>query len=366
MKIVFGHQIFSVQKYGGISRYFYELANQINNTSSNNIEIFSPLYINEYFIYNDEVRPQGIKLIAHNKVGQVITRLNSLASQFVLRPRNNIDIYHQTYYSNIVNYPKSAANIVTVFDMVHEKFPDMFTNNDKSRQKKINSVNRADHIICISKNTQKDLIELLGIPEEKTSVVYLGNSLMLKDYADKVPDESKPFILFVGKRYGYKNFKNLLIAYANSQMLKNQFSIICFGGGLLLDEEIELISSLNIDNNSIKYIEGDDNILSSLYASAAVFVYPSLYEGFGIPPLEAMSHGCPVVCSNTSSIPEVVGDAGVFFDPLEPIEISEAIEKVVSSSALSNKLIKSGFDRAKKFSWKECAEQTIKIYENVI
>jgi len=363
MKIVFGHQIFSVQKYGGISRYFYELARNIENTSDNNIEIFSPLYINEYLL---KIKPNGFKVAGPNNIGQIITRLNSLASKLLIYPRDDINIYHETYYSSKNNCPKSAANIVTVFDMVHEKFPSMFSNNDKTKQNKINAIKRADHVICISKNTQKDLIELLSIDEGKTSVVHLGNSLTLKVSSDTYPDIPEPFILFVGKRDGYKNFKNLIIAYANSKILRNNFFIICFGGGKFSKEELNFIISMKIKIKFIKYFEGDDKMLSYLYSAAAIFVYPSLYEGFGIPPLEAMFQGCPVVCSKTSSIPEVVGDAGILFNPYEPSEISDAIEQVVSSASTYNQLVDSGLKRSKEFSWKKCAEETLCIYENFI
>ena len=323
MKIVFGHQIFSVQKYGGISRYFYELARNIEKISDNDVEIFAPLYINEYLV---KIKPKGFKVPIPENMGQLVTRFNTLASKLLIHSRNDINIYHETYYSGNNNYPKSAINIVTVFDMVHEKFPSMFSKNDKTKQNKINAINRADHVICISRNTQKDLIELLGIDEEKTSVVHLANSLIIKSSNIPYPNFDAQYILFVGKRSGYKNFKNLIKAYADSKTLKNHFLIVCFGGGKFSNEEINFITSMKIDIRNIKHIEGDDNMLSYLYSSAAVFIYPSFYEGFGIPPLEAMFHGCPVVCSNTSSIPEVVGESGIFFNPYEPEEISNAIE----------------------------------------
>lgn len=361
MKIVFGHQIFSVQKYGGISRYFYELARNIEKISDNDVEIFAPLYINEYLL---KIKPKGFKVPVSENLGQIVSRFNALASNLMIHSRNDISIYHETYYSGNINYPKSARSIVTVFDMVHEKFPSMFSNNDKTKQNKIKAIKRADHVICISKSTQKDLIELLGINEDKTSVVYLANSLTMNLSNISQTKFDEPFILFVGKRSGYKNFRNFIKAYANSNSLKNHFSIVCFGGGKFSNEEINFISSMKIDIKCVKHIKGDDNMLSYLYSSAAVFVYPSFYEGFGIPPLEAMYHGCPVVCSNTSSIPEVVGEAGILFNPYEPEEITNAIEQVISSVDTAKKLVEFGFERSKEFTWSKCAEKTLRIYDN--
>jgi len=361
MKIVFGHQIFSVQKYGGISRYFYELARNIEKISDNDVEIFAPIYINEYLI---KVKPKGFKVPISENMGQIVTRFNALASKLLIQSRDDISIYHETYYSGNTNYPKSAKNIVTVFDMVHEKFPNMFSKNDKTRQNKINAINRADHIICISRNTQKDLIDLLDIDEDKTSVVYLANSLVKSSSYTLHPQFDKPYILFVGKRSGYKNFRNFIKAYANSDTLNKHFSIVCFGGGKFSTEEINFITSMKIDIKSLKHIDGDDNMLSYLYSSAAVFIYPSFYEGFGIPPLEAMNHGCPVVCSNTSSIPEVVGEAGILFNPYEPEEITNALEQVISSVDTVNKLVEFGFERSKEFTWSKCAVKTLRIYDN--
>ena len=144
------------------------------------------------------------------------------------------------------------------------------------------------------------------------------------------------------------------------------FNLICFGGGEFTKAELTLFKELGLKENQIRQCSGDDQLLARLYTSASVFVYPSLYEGFGIPPLEAMSYKCPVVCSDSSSIPEVVGDAGEFFDPYSIESISLAIERVVESNILSNDLIRKGNDRLKLFSWDKCANETLKVYKSLI
>ena len=262
--------------------------------------------------------------------------------------------------------PRSAKRVLTVHDMIHEKFADNFSQRDKIQQIKAHAVRRADHVICVSENTRRDLITILGVPEEKTSVVCLGSSLAMQKGAAKPAGGGKPFILYVGFRERYKNFDRLLRAYGHSPFLKNKFSIICFGGGGFSASELSLAESLHISQDNILQVSGTDDILAGLCGSAAVFVYPSLYEGFGIPPLEAMSFGCPVVSANGSSLPEVVGDAAELFNPADEVEMRAAIERVVSTPERARFLVDRGYERIKQFSWEKCAWDTLNIYKKLL
>ena len=362
MKILYDHQAFTIQKYGGVSRYFYEIANHIACMEGQEVEIFAPLYINEYFRNDCRVRPRGIKIPHLPRTGRIVTAVNLTASRLLIKPRRSVDIFHETYYSMANCCPRSAKRVLTVYDMIHEKFADNFLRRDKTQQIKAHAVRRADHVICISENTRQDLIALLGVPEEKTSVVYLGSSLVTQKVAAKPAEGKKPFILYVGSRGGYKNFEGLLRAYGRSPLLKNGFSIVCFGGGGFSASELSLAGSLHISQDNILYMSGTDDILAGLYTSAAAFVFPSLYEGFGIPPLEAMSFGCPVVSANVSSLPEVVGDAAELFDPTDEAEMRAAIECVISTPERAQLLVDRGYERAKQFSWEKCARDTLNIY----
>jgi glycosyltransferase involved in cell wall biosynthesis len=367
MNILYDYQVFSWQKYGGISRYFCETASRIAKVDGNKIEIIAPFYINEYFHDNCNVRAYGIKIPQLPRSSFMVLTANEAVSRLLLKPRQNVDIFHETYYSTADNCPRSAKRIITVYDMVHEKFAATFPLWDKTKQNKVYAVNRADHVICISESTRRDLIELLGVPKEKISVVYLGHSFILNEKVSSFSAVCKrPYILYVGGRNKYKNFEGMLRAFASSKLLKNEFSIVCFGGGGFDSRELALMASLNIPTENIKYKCGDDKILASLYASAAAFVYPSLYEGFGIPPLEAMSFGCPVVSSNTSSLPEVVGDAAEMFDPANEAEMCAAIEQVVSSPVKTQQLVVRGYERIKNFSWEKCAQDTLNVYKKVL
>jgi glycosyltransferase involved in cell wall biosynthesis len=362
MRIVFDHQIFRVQRYGGISRYFYELAKNISAKNGYEVEIFAPLYVNEYLGKHSGIRIWGKKVPRLAFSGYIRNGINTALSTIMLKPRKDVGIFHETYFSRADIRPRSAKRLVTVYDMIHEKFPQYFYKRNNFQKIKAHAVHRADHIICISENTRRDLIGVLGIPEKKISVVYLGYSFS----SIKPKSHKKSFILYVGPRDGYKNYGLMLRAYASSKPLRNDFSIICFGGGNATPRERALIASLNLPSDSVKFMGADDSVLAGLYASAKAFVYPSLYEGFGIPPLEAMAFGCPVICANTSSIPEVVGDAAELFDPASESELQAAIEKVVFSPGYAAQLVLKGYERIKLFSWEKCAQDTLAVYKKVL
>lgn len=369
MRVGFDAQIFLAQKYGGISRYFCELVNAISDIGGITARIIVPLYINAYIRKLSRKNVLGFCYLAisnnrYIKIG--IRLLGLLLGDFFLRLYRP-QIIHETYYLPVGLGPKKAKRVLTIYDMIHEKFPDQFTFSDKTSQYKYIAAKRADHIICISESTRRDAIELLKLDPEKLSVVYLGFSPLTHDIQKEFNiNIDKPFLLYVGHRGGYKNFAQVLKAYSESEILKSQYCVVCFGAGPLDKSEEALISSLDIDKSQVLWFGGDDSLLSSFYQHAKVFIYPSLYEGFGIPPLEAMSHGCPVICSNSSSIPEVVADAGEYFDPYDAHSLKIAIEKVVSSDDLMNSLRKKGYDRIKDFSWDRCAQETNRIYENLL
>lgn len=366
MNVLYDDQIFRLQKYGGISRYFFELSNRLHEMDDASVEIAAPLYINRYFSSDAALRPAGVHLRDMRGAARITRVVNALTMPFMAKWRNGVDIFHETYYSMSDYCPRTAIRIITVYDMIHEKFPKYFYGIEKSCSVKAHAIARADHVICISKNTQRDLVDLLGVPVEKTSVVYLGYSLSGAGSATDQDALGEPYLLYVGMRGGYKNFEGLLRAYSQSSLLKSEFSIRCFGGGSLTPDEKSLIAALGISSDRVTQTGGGDTLLAGLYESAAAFIYPSLYEGFGIPPLEAMAYGCPVVCSNSSSMPEVVGNAAELFEPSNLEEMRAAIERVVSSSDRGAELVKRGQERIRMFSWQKCAHDTLSIYKNAL
>jgi glycosyltransferase involved in cell wall biosynthesis len=152
---------------------------------------------------------------------------------------------------------------------------------------------------------------------------------------------------------------------ASSKRLLADFDIMAFGGPKFSAIELKLMSSLGFSENQIEHKSGDDELLSGLYGSARAFIFPSLYEGFGIPPLEAMAHQCPVISSNTSSMPEVIRDAGEYFDPSDIDDMRRAIEAVVYSDTYVESLRKAGTERLTAFSWKKCTQETFNIYKSL-
>ena len=366
MRIAFDHQIFGWQRYGGISRYIFETASWLAKEPGNHVSIIAPFYVNEY-LKEAKNRPPlwGLPVRSVPRTGRVIRYLN----KSITKPLMNFvkpDIIHETYYASTGLSHKSAKNILTVYDMIHERYPDDFRQRDTTRKDKAAAVKRADHVICISKNTQNDLINLLGVQPEKTSVVYLGTNSIERSGHATTSKREKPYLLYVGQRAGYKNFKTLLETFAASDDMKNRFDLICFGGGKFNNSELQQIARLGVSTTNVIQTHGNDEKLARLYANATAFVYPSLYEGFGIPPLEAMRHGCPVICSDTSSIPEVVGEAGCYFDPSNHRSLKDAIDAIISNEQFRGDIIARGFERAKDFTWEECARNTLDVYAKVL
>jgi glycosyltransferase involved in cell wall biosynthesis len=366
MKIAYDHQIFGWQRYGGVSRYFFELASHIKTTGDDSIDcrIICPFHVNEYLQQGrPSVHVTGIHAPAVRRTGRLYRIINEFLAPFILwRWRPNV--LHETYYAKSTVSPRGCKTVLTVFDMIHELYPEFFPTWDRTSEEKRTAVARADHIVCISENTRQDLIRLLNVPAEKTTVVHLGFALSHSKVAD-LAKPHRPFILFVGARGGYKNFDRLLQAYAGRSILRESYDLVAFGGGDFSSKERTLLRSLGLNENQVRQIGGDDSVLGALYQQASLFVYPSLYEGFGIPPLEAMSLDCPVACSNTSSMPEVVGNATVQFDPHDVDSIANALEAIITNPALQADLRQRGRERLHAFSWQRCALETLNVYRKL-
>ena len=362
MRVCFDYQIFSMQEYGGVSRYYCSLSSEISKIKGVEARIVAPFYINSYLRMIGSNLVTGIKVPNLSKSARIRLMANQMCS-IPLMAKFSPDIVHETYYLDNTFAPGNAKRILTVNDMIHERF---YPKHDPTGELKKKAIKRADHIICISENTRRDLLDLHQLPSCKVSVVYLGIDA-LPNITDNGPSLGiLPYILYVGTRSPYKNFGALVEAYASSTWLRNNFRLICFGGGVFTSSEKEMFKSKSIRECQVQQICGDDSILAACYQNAAVFVYPSLYEGFGLPPLEAMTFNCPVACSNTSSIPEIVGAAGIYFDPSDIESIREAIENVLQSSDLRADLKERGLLRSKLFSWQKCARETTRIYLNVL
>jgi glycosyltransferase involved in cell wall biosynthesis len=279
-------------------------------------------------------------------------------------------VIHETYYGAQPLCQSALSRVITVYDMIHEKYSDEFSLKDSAIRYKRLAVDRADHVICISHSTKSDLCSLFDVPEHKVSVVHLGFEKFEQRGNEShdliTSQQQRPFLLYVGSRSGYKNFMRMLKAVASRPKLQGVFDVVAFGGDDFNAAELALIASLGFEHKAVRQVGGGDEVLGRLYANAAAFVYPSVYEGFGLPPLEAMAHDCPVVTSNSSSMPEVVGNAGAYFDPLDIEAQAQAIESVVFDDQLCSQLIESGRKRLPLFSWERCAIETHDIYQKAL
>lgn len=367
MKVLYDYQAFSRQFYGGVSRYFVELARHLAATPGTDARIVAPLYINRYLNELGNAVVVGRQVTRGPKaIGRLLNVYNRMRLQSCARSFQP-DIVHETYFQKKpVSVPGARARVVSVYDMIHERFPEHFAGWDRTSANKKAAVDRADHVICISETTRRDLIDIFGTNPQKVSVTHLGFDVGHKGGETKDLAPGDPFLLYVGVRSGYKNFSRLLAAYASRQQLVEGFRLVCFGGGPFSKTELMAHEKLRLPADRVIWLGGNDSVLSALYSRAAAFVYPSLYEGFGIPPLEAMAHECPVICSSGGSISEIVSFAGEYFDPLDEESIAAAVEKVVDSAGEADRLRGLGRRRIQDFSWEQCARQTHAVYSGLL
>lgn len=365
MRILFDHQIFLAQKYGGISRYFVNIAKQMSDFGEN-VRIYAPIHKNCFLKESSKHFPSGFYFnFFLPKTTRIIKEINHHLSKRTVSIWNP-DIVHETYYNS--NSVAKKNIVLTVYDMIHEIYPKSFASYDNTSMLKKVAVSRASHIICISKQTKNDLINLFNVKECKITVIYLGFNIPIVAQNEVFSSvmNKRPYLLYVGLRSGYKNFEKFIIGFASSAKLVRDYNIICFGGGPFSSHEQELIVKIGLSGHNVIQFSGNDQALANLYLNASALVYPSLYEGFGLPPLEAMAHNCPVICSNTSSIPEVVGDAAEMFDPRDEESIRASIERVVFNDSFRDDLICRGKERHKMFSWDRCARETLDVYRRVL
>ncbi|MBA2853108.1 glycosyltransferase involved in cell wall biosynthesis [Methanococcus maripaludis] len=265
--------------------------------------------------------------------------------------------------------------IVTIYDLLPYVYPNSYGFLTSFRFKKIlpKTVKVVDQIITISEHAKNEIVTNLGVSEEKIKVIPLAadeNYIPLRESKINAVNSkyniNYPFIFYVGGLAPNKNVDTLIKSFYKLKKLGIPNKLLLAGEKRLkYKSTFELIEKLNLQNEVIftGYVPDED--LPGLYNAADLFVYPSLYEGFGIPPLEAMACGTPVITSNTSSLPEVVGDAGITVNPYDVDELANKMHEVLTNEDLRNNMSKKGIERAKLFSWKKCAEEHLKVYEEV-
>ena len=375
---------FFSKKYGGISRYFFELLSNFHG--DNDIEFFLPLKFsdNHYLKNATFIKPRNlirpVMMKGKNKFKKVtlrpIKKISKRILNFQLRQnetklheileKQDLDIFHPTYYTaGVLKFVRDKPLVITVYDMIHELFPEQYA-DDPYLASKRELLRRADKIIAISNNTKRDLKKIYKIQDDKIEVIHLGPSFqrynLEAERDSSVPDE---YILFVGNRKGYKNFNTFINSVAPLLKKHKNLKILCAGSQPFNNDEKELFQKQNLSKR-IHHFSASDDFLIKLYKMAMAFVFPSLYEGFGIPILEAFSAGCPVACSNVSSFPEVAGDAAVFFDPHDEESMHNSIDALISDKDLREEMTAKGYERLKMYSWEKTADRTKKLYMSLL
>lgn len=338
IKLHFDDIIYQLQRQGGISTYWTEITSRI--------------YTSSFFQIN---RTKGSKKTRYFPIS------------------TNADVFQSSYYR--LPLSKNVKNVVTIHDFLYD-FGFIKTLNASINifQTRL-AINKADAIVCVSENTKKDLLLLYPklVNHPGIYVVGHGTSFKLNESLNQQPPIRllelsqtmlHKYILFVGKRIKYKNFRTALLGFFESNLPKYGFSMICVGAKFT-EAEVQLIQKINLQNHVSFFENATNNELNYLYQNSFALVYPSLYEGFGLPPLEAMSCGCPVVASNNSSIPEVVGNAGILINPFDIKEIASALESLLCEK-VRNSYIAKGFTRAKLFNWEDVSQKYIEIYQSLV
>jgi glycosyltransferase involved in cell wall biosynthesis len=343
--VLYDDQIFTNQKYGGISRYFNELiqSSPEYRNSKSRTKLSLILSKNEYIN-----KHKNCFLFKSFLLTRLINRINRIRSILMIL-FSKYDVFHPTYYNPyFLKYLKKPF-VLTIHDMIHEKFPNLFPINDPTSINKKLLSQKASRIIAISENTKKDIITYLHIPESKIDVIYHGYTNLLSENIISL-DLPEKFCLFVGTRNTYKNFKTLLIAFWKIHATYNDFKLVCVGGGDFTPEEYSLMKEYDLINNVIQ-INVDDQKLALIYKKAYFFVFPSIYEGFGLPILEAMGLGCPMILSDASCFKEIARESALYFDPLDPDSLLIQMIALVNSNELRENLIREMNNRIRFFSW---------------
>lgn len=349
MKIYLDNIAFSGQRSGGVSVVWKNLIQALQKFKPNSFSCI------EYpFALENICR----KELSGYKVENRNPRISFYIERRLLSPTIKCEqpfIFHSSYYRVCNN--KKAINVTTVHDFTYEYYRSGFGKFLHCRQK-YNAIRKSDYVICITENTKRDLLKFLpDIDLKKIRVIYNGVSDVYRPLRDTVSNMGK-FILFVGWRETYKNFR---LVVESIRDLEYNLAIV---GSPLSEEERNYLNEEIGENRYKSFVRISDEMLNELYNTAYCLAYPSEYEGFGIPVLEAQKAGCPVIAYNASSIPEIIGNTPLLLKSVSPFEFREKLE-LLESNIIREEIITKGFANAERFSWNKMGEEYIKLYDEI-
>jgi glycosyltransferase involved in cell wall biosynthesis len=364
MRILYDGQIYVTQNIGGISRYFTNIINLLPQdfyptltTPHQSKKLHYPTHQNLNLRKYWGFRPH-----------QISHRLQACYFRWI-NNSSPFDIHHPTYYTRLTQDSfgkKHSPLVITVYDMIHELFADTIEPQGHTIRAKQDAIAAADAILCISHSTKADLLHYYPGVEAKTTVTHLASEFSSNWAHGDEPIPSAPYFLYVGSRTkAYKNFDTLLFAFSKVASINSEIYLSVVGAAFN-DDEQQLITQLKLADRIQHYQCINDTHLAKLYRCAEAFIYPSLYEGFGIPPLEAMACGTAVVAADSSSIPEVVGDAAILFKPKAVNDLADILLELLNSPSEREQLIVKGYKQAQKFSWSITANQTLQVYKTFL
>ena len=283
-----------------------------------------------------------------------------------------VDIFHSPDF--VLPPVRGAKTLVTVHDLSFIRYPQCADANLRAYLNKVvpRSVHRADLVLADSQSTKDDLVELLGVEARRIEVVYPGVEERFRPIEDQALlekvreryDLPPRFILGLGTLQPRKNFSRLIEAYSLLVARHPSLRLVIAGGkGWLYEEIFATVEQLGLEDKVIFPGFVADEHLPALYNLADLFVFPSLYEGFGLPPLEALACGAPVITSDASSLPEVVGEAGLMVEATDAEALAEAMNRVLEDNTLRERIIAKGMKQAKKFTWEKAAAKLLSLYE---
>lgn len=354
-------QIFAIQRYGGISRLFYELAKQFTLSPELGVDLLpvSAPIVNRYVIDNPA-------LMSALRTTEANSSVRALAAYFSHRTNaRGAEIVHNTFYLPHglagAKGAKGAKRIVTIHDMIPELLPKTRRRLDLLTMKR-RYVHQADHIICVSAATRGDLIRLYPEITAPISVVYHGVDPVFTPNVPKWSDLPDQYVLFVGNRGQYKDADILMKAFARFAKQIPDVTLLFVGGGEFAAEEIKLMNELGIAR-SVSQRSLPDAEMSSAYGNALFTVFPSRFEGFGLPALESMASGTATILANATSLPEVGGEAALYFESGDISDLAQHMVTLATDPVSRANMADAGISQAAKFSWAKCAQQTAEVYQ---